>query len=148
MKRLAKEMTALVVSGISEIACELAWYQLRKHSSNQNFEPRAVLSSQLPISTINDIDIRDILGDPLMRSYIIQEIVLWARNSGLKTKTCSLETLSLYEETNSVKFELVNMSQNARADFLQQEEQHKAVAPVAADPVAPVAGGLLPPVDS
>jgi hypothetical protein len=59
-----------------------------------------------------------------------------------------LETLSLYEETNSVKFELVNMSQNARVDFLQQEEQHKAVAPVAADPVAPVAGGLLPPVDS
>jgi hypothetical protein len=40
------------------------------------------------------------------------------------------------------------MSQNARVDFLQQEEQHKAVAPVAADPVAPVAGGLLPPVDS
>jgi hypothetical protein len=77
MKRLAKEMTALVVSGISKIACELAWYQLRKHSSNQNFEPRAVLSSQLPISTINDIDIRDILGDPLMRSYIVQEIVLW-----------------------------------------------------------------------
>ena len=156
--QLARETAALVVGGISEAACISACFHLRKRFSDQKIRPRAILSSKLTASTIDDINIRDIFYDPSMRSIIAQEIKAWARNSGLNIKTCSLESLSLYEETNSVRFELSNMPEDARAYFLQEEEQHdaeaKAAAPVAAAPVAaapvaaaPVANGLLPPDD-
>lgn len=149
--QLAKELAALVVSGISKAECESVWFKLRKHFSDQNIQPRAILSSRLTDLTIKGINIRDIICDPSMRSIIALEIEAWVHNSGLNTKTCSLETLSLDETTSSVNFELVNMSENARAEFLQQEERKKATEAEAkaADHVAPapVVDGLLPPVD-
>lgn len=148
--RLANELAALVVSGIPEAERKSVWFQLRKHFPDPNVQPCAILSSQLNL-TITGINIREMFYDQSTRLYIAQSIEEWARNFGLNTKTCSLKTLSLYEATNTVQFELVNMSENARADFLQQEERHKATEAEAkaADPVAlaPVADGLLPPVD-
>jgi hypothetical protein len=147
--RLADELVALVVSGVSDAERRSVWFQLRKHFPDPNVLPRAILSSQN--LTITGIKIREMFCDQSTRSYIAQSIEAWARNSGLNTETCSLKTLSLYEATNTVQFELVNMSENARADFLQQEERHKATEAEAkaADHVAPapVVDGLLPPVD-
>lgn len=146
---LANKLAALIVSGFSKAERRSVWFQLRKNFSDPNVQPRAIMSSQN--LTITGINISEMFCDQSTRSYIAQSIEAWARNPGLNTKTCSLETLSLDETTNTVQFELVNMSENARADFLQQEERHKATEAEAkaADHVAPapVVDGLLPPVD-